>query len=145
MPNIFDKFVYLQLFNIKHKIVHLQVVWCHIFVFQKSYLLQIEGNGCLWSYGHASLVSDFKLTRENDDLLSLRHKYIFELLHPVQDYTKMLIPDKRYQTNIVCTFWDTWSTSALRYILGLDHFGRFSTKICEIQVRLWKKKFYYAW
>ena len=25
--------------------------------------------------------------------------------------------------------------------LGLDHFGRFGTKICEIQVRLWHKKF----
>ena len=26
-------------------------------------------------------------------------------------------------------------------LLGLDHFGRFSTKICEIQVRLWNKEF----
>ena len=25
--------------------------------------------------------------------------------------------------------------------LGLDHFGRFDKKICEIQVRLWNKKF----
>ena len=25
-------------------------------------------------------------------------------------------------------------------VLGLDHFGRFATKICEIQVRLWNKK-----
>ena len=27
-------------------------------------------------YGHVSLVSDFKLTRENDDLLSSRHKFL---------------------------------------------------------------------
>ena len=33
------------------------------------------------------LVSDFKLTRENDDLLSSRYKYIFQVLHPVQEYT----------------------------------------------------------
>ena len=45
-----------------------------IFVFRKSCLSQTEENGCLWSYGRASLVSDFKLTRENDDLLSSRHK-----------------------------------------------------------------------
>ena len=30
--------------------------------------------------------------------------------------------------------------TALRY-LGLDHFGRFGMKICEIQVRIWNKKF----
>ena len=26
-------------------------------------------------------------------------------------------------------------------VVGLDHFGRFGTKICEIQMRLWNKKF----
>ena len=71
---MFYKFIHLQLFNIKHKIVHLQVVWRQIFVFQKSCLSQTEENGGLWSYGRVSLVSDFKLTRENDDLLSSRHK-----------------------------------------------------------------------
>ena len=30
--------------------------------------LQTEENGCLWAYGRAFLVSDFKLTREKDDL-----------------------------------------------------------------------------
>ena len=82
-------------------------------------------------YGCRSLVLDFKLTRENDDLLSSRHKFIFEVPHPVQEYTKTWILDKRYQTNTFCTFWGTWSASALRY-LGLDHFGRYRTKICEI-------------
>ena len=55
-------------------------------------------------YGRESLVSDFKLAWENDDLLSSRHKQIFEVPHPVQEYTKMRIPDKRYRTNMVCTF-----------------------------------------
>ena len=140
MPNTFYKFAYLQLFKIKHKIIHLQVVWCQIFVFRKSCLLQTEENGCLWSYGRAPLVLDFKLTQENADLLSSRHKYIFEVRHLLQEYTKMRIPNKRYRTNIVCTFWVTQHTSALRY-LGLDHFDRFDTKICEIQVRLWNNKF----
>ena len=61
-------------FNIKRKIVHLQVVQRQIFVFRKSCLSQTEEKGCLWSCGCASLVSDFKITRENDDLLSWRHK-----------------------------------------------------------------------
>ena len=74
LPNIFYEFVHLQLFNIKHKIVYLQVVWRQIFVFRKSCLSQTEENGCLWSYWRASLVSDFKLIRENNDLLSSRHK-----------------------------------------------------------------------
>ena len=43
---------------------------------------------------------DFKLTRENDELLSSRYKYIFEVLHPLHKYTKMRVPDKRYRTNI---------------------------------------------
>ena len=111
-----------------------------ILVFRKSYLLQTEEKGCLRTYGHASLVSDFKLIRENDDLLSSRHKHIFEGLHLVQEYTKMQIADKRYQTNTVHTFYGTWSTSALTY-LSLNHFPRYRTKICEMQVRLWNNKF----
>ena len=45
-----------------------------IFVFRKPCLSQTEENGCLWSYGCAFLVLDFKLTWENDDLLSSIHK-----------------------------------------------------------------------
>ena len=52
----------------------------------------------------------------------------------MQEYTKMRIPYKRYQTNTVRTFLGTWNASALRY-LGLDHFGRYNTKIWEIQAR----------
>ena len=32
-------------------------------------------------------------------MLSLRYKQIFEVPHHVQEYTKMRIPDKRYQNN----------------------------------------------
>ena len=71
---MFYKFVYLQPFNFKHKIVYLQVVWRQVFVLRKSFLSQTEENCYLWTYGRASLVSDFKLTQENDDLLSSRHK-----------------------------------------------------------------------
>ena len=70
LPNMFYKFIHLQLFNIKHEIVHLQVVWRQIFVFQKSYLSQTEENGYLWT----SLISHFKLPWENDDPLYSRHK-----------------------------------------------------------------------
>ena len=55
-------------------------------------------------YGCASLVLDFKLSWENNDLLSSRCRYIFEVPYPVNEYTKMWIPNKRYQANTVCTF-----------------------------------------
>ena len=58
---MFYKFVHLKLFNIKRKIVHIQIVLRHIFVFQKPCLLQTEENGCLWTYGRMSLILDFKL------------------------------------------------------------------------------------
>ena len=54
-PNIFYKFIYLQLFNIKHKIIHLQVVSRQIFVLRKSCLSQTEENGCLWTYKNDDL------------------------------------------------------------------------------------------
>ena len=44
--------------------------------------------------GLASVFSDFKLTRENDDLLPSRRKFIFEVPHPVHEYTIMRIPTK---------------------------------------------------
>ena len=91
-------------------------------------------------YGCASIVLDFKLTRENDYLLFSRGKLIFEASHSVQEHTKVKIPNKKYQTNTVHTFWGAWSAWALRY-LGLDNFGTYHTKISEIQVRLWNKKF----
>ena len=74
-----------------------------MFVFRKSCLSKTEENNCLRSYGRTSLVWDFKLTWENDDLLSST-QLIFEVPYPVQEYTKMWIPDKRYQANTVCNF-----------------------------------------
>ena len=82
----------------------------------------------LFMDARASVVSYFKLTRENDDLLSSRRKYIFEVPHSVHEYTKMQIPGKRYLSNTACTIRGTWSASALRY-LGVDHFARYYTKI----------------
>ena len=72
LPNIFYKLVHLHLLNIKYKNDHLQVAWRQIFVFRKLCLSQTEENKYLWTYGRASLVSDFKPTPENDDLLSSR-------------------------------------------------------------------------
>ena len=97
---------------------------------------QTEENGCLWTYGRASLISDFKLTRENDNLLSSRHKYIFEVPHPVQEYPKMLIPDKRYRTNTVRPFWGTRSTSA--YLIT-------HTSVLTISVGSLRKYAKYKW
>ena len=58
-------------------------------------------------YGRASLVSDFNLTLENDGISKYRYTdtdKIFEVPFPVHEYTKMQIPNKRYQTNTVRTF-----------------------------------------
>ena len=90
-------------------------------------------------YGRTSLLLDFKLTRENDDLFSSRYKNFFEVPHPVQEYTKMQIPDKKYLTNTAGTFWVTRRASALCH-LGLDHFDILRTEIRRIQVTVWSTK-----
>ena len=133
---MFYKFVHLQLLNIKHEIVQLEVVCRQFFVFRRSCLSQTEENDCLWNYGCASLVWDFKFTLENDDLLSSRHKYIFEVTHPMQEYTKMQIPDKSCWTNLVSTFWGTrspqlWDTLVKTILVGLIR------KLAKYIVRLW--------
>ena len=43
LPNTFYKLIYLQLYNIKHETVYLQVVWRQIFVFRKSCLSAVYG------------------------------------------------------------------------------------------------------
>ena len=65
---MFYKFVNLQLFNIKHEIVRLQLISCGIF-FPKNMSFANRRE-----HMFMDLVSDFKLTWENDDLLSLRHE-----------------------------------------------------------------------
>ena len=52
----------------------------------------------------------------------------------------MRIPDKRYRTNTVSYFLRYWEYLSFE-ILGAEHFDRFGTKIWEIQVRQWNKKF----
>lgn len=88
-------------------------------------------------YGCAPLVLDFKLTRRKWWPLSSRHNWTVEVPHPVHKYTKVRIPNKRYQINTVCTFLGTWSVWALRYL----SFVRYRTKICGMQVKLWNQTF----
>ena len=76
LPNVFYKSAHLQLCNIKHKIVHLQVfkLFDVKFLFSENHIFQKQKRTtCLWSYGRASLVSDFKFTRKNENCSS-RHK-----------------------------------------------------------------------
>ena len=83
--------------------------------------------------GRTSLVLDFKLPGK---IMTLYFRDInFEVPHSVHEYTKMRIPNKRCQSNMVRTFWGTCSASTLRH-LGVDHFGRSSTKIYGKQEKL---------
>ena len=68
------RFVHLQLLEVK-------------FLFSKKHIFREQKRMAV--YGRASLVSGFKLTREDDDLFE---KHIFEVLHPVHEYTEMWIP-----------------------------------------------------
>ena len=129
MPHRVYKFVHLQLFDVK-------LLFCYKNIFRKHKRMAV--------YGPASLILDIKLTQKNDDLLSSRHRYIFEVPHPLHEYAKMRISNKRYQTNRVHTFWGPWSASALRYF-GVDHFGMYCTKTYEKQEELWDNKFQCAW
>ena len=81
----------------------------------KVYPPETEKNGC---YGRVSLASGLKRTWENDDLLSWRHKYIFEVPHLVVKDTKIQIPNKRYRTCTVCIFYST----AFNKIVYILHF-----------------------
>ena len=47
------------------------------FLFSKNHVFcKQRRTACSWSYGRASLVSDFKLTRENDDLFFETNKFL---------------------------------------------------------------------
>ena len=84
LRNRFYKFVHLQLFsvkynfvhlvqlfNVKHKFVHLQLFDVKFLFSEKHIFRKQKRTGV---YLRASVFLDFKLTRENDDLLSSRHK-----------------------------------------------------------------------
>ena len=94
------RFVHLQLFNVKYKFVQAQL-FALKFLFSEKHIFHKQKGTAVC--GRASVFSDFKLTRENGDLLSSRHKIFFEVPHPVHEYTIMWILNKRYQTNTVCT------------------------------------------
>ena len=57
----------------------------------------------------------------------------------MREHTKMRIPNKGYQANKVRTFLGTWRALALRY-LGVDHVGRYRTKISGKQENLCGEK-----
>ena len=141
MQKRFCKFVHLQLFNLKYKFAHLQLFDVK-FLFSGKHTLRKQKRTAVW--GRALVFLDFKLTQENDDKLSLRHKWIFEVPHPVHGYTIMRIPNKRYQTNTVRTCWGTRGASALRF-LGADHFSRYRKKIYRKQEKLEGKKSQCTW
>ena len=132
MPHRVYKYVHLQLFNVKYKFVHHQLLEVK-FLFSKTDIFRKQKRMAF--YGCTSLVLNFKFIWENDDLLSSRHRQIFEVLHPAHEYIKICIPNKRYQTNTVYIFLGTSSASALRY-LGIDYFGRSCTKMYEKQEKL---------
>ena len=106
------KLAHLELFNVKYKFLHLQLFGVKFLFSEKPYISQAE--------------------------LFSRYKQIFEVPHPVHEYTITRIPNKRYQTNTVRTFWGTRRTAALSY-LGVDHFSRYCTKYTESK-RTWKSK-----
>ena len=123
--------------NHKYKFVHLELFDIKILFFEKHVFRKQKRTA---AYGRTSLVSDFKLICEKDDVLSSRHKWIFEVPHSVHEYIKTRIPKKRYQTNTVRTFWDISNASALRY-LGVDHFGLYCIKTEGKQGKLYIKIF----
>ena len=66
LPNRFHKFVYHQLFNVRYNFVHLQQLGVK-FLFSKNPIFCKKKRTAV--YGRASLVLDFKPTREIDELL----------------------------------------------------------------------------
>ena len=71
LQNRFYKFAHLQLFNFKYKFALLELLEVKGLFFKKIIFYKQKRTVV---YGRAFLVSDFKLTQENDDLLSLKHK-----------------------------------------------------------------------
>ena len=60
-----------KLFNTKYKFIHLQL-FDFKFLFLKKHIFRKQKRTAV--YGRTSLVSNFKLPRENDGLLSSRHR-----------------------------------------------------------------------
>ena len=69
--NRFYKSVHRQLFNVKYKFVQLQLFDVKL-LYSEEHTFRKQKRTVV--YGRAYLVLGFQLTRENDDLLSSRHK-----------------------------------------------------------------------
>ena len=124
--------MHLQLFNVEYKFVHLQLFDVKFLFSEKHIFGKLKKTPAVC--GLASVFSDFKLTRENDDLFSSRRKYIFEVPHPVHEYTVMRIPNKSIRQTWFVLF-EVLSLEVLE-VLGVDHFSRYRTKIYEKQEKL---------
>ena len=102
MPHRAYKFAYLQLFNVKYKFILqlFNVKYKFInhelfgvkFLFTEKYIFHNQKRTTV--YGCTSLVSDFKLNRENDSMLSSRNRYIFEVPHLCTSILKCGFPTK---------------------------------------------------
>ena len=78
-----------------HKFSSFQFQFSNFPIFHIFYFFYVQ-----FLFSKTFLISDFKLTRENND----PRKILYEVPHPVQEYTKMQIPDKSYKTNTVRAF-----------------------------------------
>ena len=71
LRNRFCKLLHLQLFNAKYKFVQFELFDVK-FLFPEKHIVRKQKR--IVFYGCTSLVSGFKITRKNDDLLSSRQK-----------------------------------------------------------------------
>ena len=101
LSSVNDRFVHLRLFNVKYKFVHLQLFGPKL-LFSEKHIFRKQKRMAVC--GRASVFSGFKLSRENYELLSLRHKWIFKVMHPLHESTIMRVSNKRYLTDTVRTF-----------------------------------------
>ena len=92
-------------------------------------------------YRRASLVSGVQLNRENDDLLSSRQIKFWGTL--CTNILECEFPTKNIELTRV-EFFEGPRVLGFE-ALGSDHFGRFGTKICGKQLRLWSENFYCDW
>ena len=72
-PNRFYEFVYLQVFNVTYRFAHLRLFDDIKFLLSEVFVIFRKQKRAA-VYRRASLVSDFKLTQENYDLLYSTHK-----------------------------------------------------------------------
>ena len=74
LPIIRCQIYFINLFIFNYLTLNIKLFSFKLFdvkcLFSENHVIRKQKRtACLWSYGRAFLVSDFKLTRENDDLL----------------------------------------------------------------------------